>query len=164
MCQREGCQGNTPRKVVDSLPYHSQTNLTDEEGWKRVPAWCHGHTPRLPTLLSQVPLSNWFGVLEIEGEVSGEVREDLPRRGPRARWSSTHFEINSARKDSRVIVVSDSFLRGTEGPICRLDPSHWEVCSFPGAQVRDTTRKFPKLVRSTDYFPLLRKFRWTVMK
>jgi len=58
-------KGDTPRKAVD--PCHSQTDLTDEEGWKRVPAWCHGHTPRLPTLLSQVPLSNWFGVLEIEG-------------------------------------------------------------------------------------------------
>ena len=36
-CQREGCQGDTPRKVVDSLPCHSRTDLTDEEGWKRVP-------------------------------------------------------------------------------------------------------------------------------
>jgi len=29
------------------------------------------------------------------------------------------------------------------------------VCCLPGAQVRDITRKLPKLVRSTDYFPLL---------
>ena len=36
VCQREEYQGDTPRKVVDPLPYHSQTNLTDEEGWKRV--------------------------------------------------------------------------------------------------------------------------------
>lgn len=25
VCQREGCQGDTPRKVVDPLPCHSQT-------------------------------------------------------------------------------------------------------------------------------------------
>ena len=30
-CQREGCKGDTPRKVVDSLPCHSWTDLTDEE-------------------------------------------------------------------------------------------------------------------------------------
>ena len=94
-------------------------------------------------------------MLEIEGEVSGEVREDLPRRGPRARWSSTHFEINSARKDSRVIVVSDSFLRGTEGPICTPNPTSREVCCLPGAWVRDITKKLPGLVHSSDYYPLL---------
>jgi len=51
--------------------------------------------------------------------------------------------------------VGDSLLRGTEGSICKLDPSHWEVCCLPGARVSDITRKLPKLVRSTDYFPLL---------
>ena len=25
VCQREGCQGDTPRKVVDPLPCHSRT-------------------------------------------------------------------------------------------------------------------------------------------
>ena len=29
------------------------------------------------------------------------------------------------------------------------------MCCLPGARVRDITRKIPKLVRSTDYFPLL---------
>ena len=51
--------------------------------------------------------------------------------------------------------MGDSLLRGTEGPICRPDPSHWEVYYLPGAQVRDITRKLPKLVRSIDYFSLL---------
>ena len=30
-CWREGCQGDMPRKVVDSLPCHSWTDLTDEK-------------------------------------------------------------------------------------------------------------------------------------
>ena len=120
--------------------------------------------PRLPTSLPQLPVSNRFEMLEIEGEVSGEAIDDLPRREPKARQSPSLLATSSVRKETKVVMVGDSVLRGTEGPICRLDPSHWEVCSFPGAQVRDTTRKFPKLVRSTDYFPLLRKFRWTVMK
>lgn len=52
-------------------------------------------------------------------------------------------------------MVGDSLLRGTEAPICRPDQSHREVCCLPGTQVRDINRKLPKLVRSTDYFPLL---------
>ena len=44
-CWREGCQGDTPRKVVDSLPCHSWTDLTDEEVWKRVPTQHHGSPP-----------------------------------------------------------------------------------------------------------------------
>jgi len=50
--------------------------------------------------------------------------------------------------------MGDSFLRGMEGFICRLDPSRREVCCLPGAWVRDITRKLPKLVWSDDYFPL----------
>ena len=85
MCQREGCQGNTPRKVVDSLPPISQTDLTDEEGCKRVPTWCHRSPPCLPTPRPKFPLSNRFETLEIEGEASGEAMEDLPRREPTVR-------------------------------------------------------------------------------
>jgi len=29
-CWREGCQGDMPRKVVDSLPCHSRTDLEDQ--------------------------------------------------------------------------------------------------------------------------------------
>ena len=75
-CQREGCKGDTPRKVVDSLPCHSRTDLTDEEGWKKVPTWCHRNAPHLPTLLPQLPLSNRFEMLEIEGKVNGEAMEE----------------------------------------------------------------------------------------
>ena len=113
------------------------------------------HISCLPSPLPQEPLSNRFGALEIEGKVSGEVREDLPKREPKVRWSPSCLETASVRKEGRVIMVGDSLLRGTEGLICRLDLSHREVCCLPGARVRDITRKIPKLVRSTDYFPLL---------
>jgi len=59
------------------------------------------------------------------------------------------------RKKNRVIVISDSLLRGTEGPICRPDPSHREVCCIPGAQIRLVTRNLPGLMRPSDYYPLL---------
>jgi len=60
-----------------------------------------------------------------------------------------------AKKKRRVILIGDSFLRGTEGLICRSDPSHREVCCLPGAQVRDVAKKFPGLVRPSGYYPLL---------
>ena len=42
--QREVCQGDTPRKMVNPLLYHSWSDLINEEGWKRVPAWHLGRT------------------------------------------------------------------------------------------------------------------------
>ena len=49
---------------------------------ERVLPQCHGCTP---VCLPQVPLSNRFETLEIEGEASGEAMEDLPRREPTVR-------------------------------------------------------------------------------
>jgi len=68
---------------------------------------------------------------------------------PRTSQSAPRGTTASAKKKRRVIVIGDSLLRGTEGPICRPDPSHREVCSLPGARVRDAA------VRPSDYYPLL---------
>ena len=59
------------------------------------------------------------------------------------------------KRTPEVIVVGDSILRGIEGPICRPDPLHREVCCLPGAHVKDLTAKLPALVRPKDYYPLL---------
>ena len=58
------------------------------------------------------------------------------------------------KKKRRVIVIGNSLLRGTEGPVCQPDPSHWEVCCLPGAWIRDFARKLPGLVWPSDYYPL----------
>jgi len=52
-------------------------------------------------------------------------------------------------------VVGDSPLRGTEGLISWADPPLREVCCLPGARVKDIARKIPRLVRPSDYYPLL---------
>ena len=52
-------------------------------------------------------------------------------------------------------VIIGGLLRGTEGPICRSDPSHREVCCLPGARVRDVARNITCLVKPSDYYPLL---------
>lgn len=44
-CARGKCARCTPKKVVDPLLCHSCRDLTDEEGWKRVPAWHHEPLP-----------------------------------------------------------------------------------------------------------------------
>ena len=54
-----------------------------------------------------------------------------------------------------MIVVGDSLLRGTEGPICWPDPTCRKVCCLPGARVRDISRKLPGLIHPSDYYPLL---------
>ena len=51
--------------------------------------------------------------------------------------------------------MGDSILRGVEGPICRPDPLHREVCCLPGGRVNDLKAKLPTLVRPKDYYPLL---------
>jgi len=81
---------------------------------------------------------------------------EAPSRGfPRTSQSSPRVMTASAKKKRRVIVIGDSLLRGTEGLICRPDPSHREVCCLPGARVRDIAKKVPGLVRPSDYYPLL---------
>lgn len=66
--------------------------------------------------------------MDIEGEVSEEAWEGSPKRLPRARQSTPCVETASARKERKVVVVGNSFLRGTEGPVCRPEPSRREVC------------------------------------
>ena len=55
--------------------------------------------------------------------------EDLPRREPKARQSPPCLETASVRRERKVVVVGDSLLKGTEGPICRSDPSRREGIS-----------------------------------
>ena len=76
-------------------------------------------------------------------------------RLPWVKRLTPHLTAASTRKYRRVVVIGDSLLRGTEGPICRPEPTHKEVCCLPGARVRDISRKLPGLIRPSDYYPLL---------
>ena len=79
----------------------------------------------------------------------------LPPSVTKVRRSAPRLKTASSKKERRVIVVGDSLLRGTEGPICRPDPTRREVCCLPGARVRDISRKLPGLIHPSDYYPLL---------
>ena len=144
--------------MVDPLPCCCRAEggaLGGEEEWKQVAARCHRELPSLPALPSQVPLHNRFEALELERLVGEDKVKSLPRRMPRARNLTPRLKTASTKKERRVIVVGDSVLRGTEGPICRPDPNCREVCCLPGARVRDIARKLPNLVRPSNYYPLL---------
>ena len=72
--------------------------------------------PCLPTLCPQLPLSSRFEILEIEGEGSREVMEDLPRKESKAMWSPPHLETASVRKERKMDVVGHSLLRELKAP------------------------------------------------
>ncbi|KAK4830603.1 hypothetical protein QYF61_012029 [Mycteria americana] len=105
---------------------------------------CPPHTPR-------------YEALEVEGQSmeDGDNSLSTPEVSPRSEERTSRINTTSTRKRRRVIVVGDSLLRGTEGPICWMDPPLREVCCLPGARVRDVTRILPSLVRPSDYYPLL---------
>ncbi|XP_068521222.1 uncharacterized protein [Anas acuta] len=155
---KERYQDETPQMGVDPLPCHHRAEGGDlgvEGEWRQVPARHGRRCPPLPAPPSRVPLQNRFEALEIERPATEEEVESVPRRMPRARRSTPRLRTASTKKERRVIVVGDSVLRGTEGPICQPDPTRREVCCLPGARVRDVAKKVKRLVRPTDYYPLL---------
>jgi len=132
-------------------------DLRDGEEWKRVPARGGKRVSPRPPSPAQLPLSNRYGALKCEGLATEEVGVGEAPSGGLSRTSQTAPRITtvSAKKKRRVIVIGDSLLSGTEGPICRPDPSHREVCFLPGVWVRDVAEKLPDLVQPSDYYPLL---------
>jgi len=124
---------------------------------KRVPPRGGKRIPSQPPSAAQLPLSNRYGALECERPATEEEGEGKAPSGglPRTSQTAPRIKTASAKKIRRVIVIGDSLLRGTEGPICRPDPSHREVCCLPGARVRDDAKELPGLVRPSDYYPLL---------
>ncbi|KAK4817118.1 hypothetical protein QYF61_027981 [Mycteria americana] len=85
----------------------------------------------------------------------GDDSPSTPEVSPRSEKCTSHINTTSTRKRRWVIVVGNSLLRGTEGPLCRTDPPLREVCCLPGARVKDITRIRPSLVQPSDYYPLL---------
>ncbi|KFV69245.1 hypothetical protein N307_12034, partial [Dryobates pubescens] len=124
------------------------------EGWTQVPAKGGKRNPPRPSPPPPLPLHNKYEALRAEGAVMTSSREQ-PKAKPKAKRPLPAITTSSTKKRRRVIVVGDSLLGGTEGPICRPDPSHRVVCSLPGAQVRDIARGIPKLISPSDYYPLL---------
>ncbi|GAB0208750.1 hypothetical protein GRJ2_003340700 [Grus japonensis] len=149
--QSEGDPVSSPRQAEGS-------SLKEGSEWKQVHAWRGRRTfSSSPTSPSHVPLCNRYEALAVEGHSSEDMDDSqaTPEVAPRPKGPMPRVVTTPTKKKRRVIVVGDSLLKGTEGPICRADPPLREVCCLPGARVKDIARKLPSLVQPSDYYPLL---------
>ncbi|KAK4823952.1 hypothetical protein QYF61_008338 [Mycteria americana] len=139
-----------PRSRGSSIPPHRAegSSLKEESERRRVHARGGRQRPSLPTSPPQVPLYSRYEALEVEGQSmeDGDDSPSKPEVSPRSEECTSRINTTSTRKRRRVIVVGDSLLRGTEGPICRTDPPLREVCCLPGARVKDVMRILPSLL------------------
>ncbi|GAB0178621.1 hypothetical protein GRJ2_000327400 [Grus japonensis] len=143
-----------------SSPHPAEgSSLKEGNKWKQVRAR-HGRRQTFsssPTSPSHVPLCNRYQALAVEGHSSEDMDDSqgTPEVTPRHKRPMPWVVTTPTKKKRRVIVVGDSHLKGTEGPICRADPPLREVCCLPGARVKDIARKLPSLVQPSDCYPLL---------
>ena len=102
---------------------------------------------------SPVQLGNRYKALDaLEDHTAEEAaREDTSTTNPR----QGERQPSSWRKRHQVIVVGDSLLRGTEGPIYRPHPTAREVCCLPRARRPDITVRIPDLIQPSDYCPMV---------
>jgi len=85
-------------------------------------------------------LHSRFEALKIKGQVREDEVEGPLKNLSRVRKSAPYFKTASAKKERRVIVVGNSLLKGTQGPICRAYPARREMCCLPGTWVREITK------------------------
>ena len=93
--------------------------------------------------------------LEALGAVDVGESPSMQGRLPKASQSAPRFATTSVRKKRKAVIIGDFLLKETEGPVCCLDPSHREVCCLPGVRVRDFARNITRLVKPSNYYPLL---------
>ncbi|GAB0204581.1 hypothetical protein GRJ2_002923700 [Grus japonensis] len=153
-------QSQSERDPVSSPRQAEGSSLKEGSEWKQVHVR-HGRQQTFsfsPTSPSHVPLCNRYQALAVEGHLSEDMDDSqaTPEVAPRPKRPMPRVVTTPTKKKRRVIVIGDSHLKGTEGPICRADPPFREVLKgLPGACVKDITRKLPSLVQPSDYYPLL---------
>ncbi|TRZ16813.1 hypothetical protein HGM15179_010322 [Zosterops borbonicus] len=142
--------------LYDSHSQAIEEHPVDEGEWQRVPTR-GGNNKNFsqPPSPSQVPLQNRYEALALENQLDNLKEHYLPSEPPFLDSSVRRISTSNTKKKRRAIVVGDSLLKGTEGPICRPDPSHREVCYLPGAWIKDITMRLPGLIQPTDCYPLL---------
>ncbi|KAK4821699.1 hypothetical protein QYF61_027463 [Mycteria americana] len=92
------------------------------EAEKEIDWWCHALPPLRQEQEQQqppVPLYNRYEALEVEGQSmeDGDDSPSTPDVSPRSEERTSRINTTSARKRRWVIVVGDSLLRGTKGPL-----------------------------------------------
>lgn len=70
-------------------------------------------------------------------------KQPIPEVLPQSGRASSCIATSSTRKKRWVAVAGDSLIKGAEGPVCWVVPHHREVCSVPGAWIRDIIGNYP---------------------
>lgn len=92
-----------------------------------------------------VTFSSRYGALDLEGQTTEEMWEDQSERvgPPETTPPAPCIKTSCVSGKRRAVVIGDSLLRGMEGPMCRPDPAHREVCCLPGARIRELLENNP---------------------
>ncbi|KAM7138764.1 uncharacterized protein RBU57_016504 [Macrochelys suwanniensis] len=140
-----------------AVPVHmtADTPLVEEEmaqggHWQLVTSGSRQCSTPAPNPATVV-IGNRYALLDTGEKESPPTAEEEKPRTPKAGKSAA----TTANRKRRVVVVGDPLLRGTEAPICRPDISSREVCCLPGARIRDVTEALSRIIRPSDYYPML---------
>lgn len=119
---------------------YSCSDLRDCGQWQQVPAWCSKYISSVTNSSSQVPLHNRYKALQMEPNNEDDYGLSRLELSPRLSWPVHCVKTTFIKKKRQVIGIGESLLRGTEGPICGPDTLVREICSLPGAQVKDVMK------------------------
>lgn len=121
---------------LSSLLLAEDGDIRDRGQWRQVPSQHSKCISSVTTPPYQVPLHNRYEALQVElndnednSSSSIEVLLRLSQPMPRIKTASI-------KKSKQVVVIGDSLMKGTEGPICRADPLLREVCCLPGLRFK----------------------------
>lgn len=127
-------------------PNKDGDELGDRGQWQKVPARRYKRsrcTCLVIPLLPQLPLQNRYTALRgqlYNGQGDGSSYLEV---SPKSNQATRCIKTSPVKSKRQVIFIDDSLLKGAEGPICRPDPLHREVCCLPGARVKDVRNFLP---------------------
>lgn len=100
-----------------------------------------------------MPLYSMLEALECQSPHDEDEGPAIPEVLAESERPKQDITTTSVRKKSWVVVVGDSFLRGTEGLKRWMNAPLGKVCCLPGIQAQNNSRKLPSLTQLYD--PLL---------
>lgn len=113
-----------------SLPSLHLAESTDLEGkgqWQQVPAQHGRHILSGTSPPSQVPVHNRYEALHVDLNNTEEHGTSVWKVTPSLRLPLPCIKTVSTKNKRRVIIVGHFLLKGTGGPVCRLNLLHRDV-------------------------------------
>ncbi|CAM4641847.1 unnamed protein product [Lepidochelys olivacea] len=134
-----------------------------EEIWQHVTSRRRKGRVHVPAM--QIQISNRFHVLSKGTNAESGLDDTSEGKEQKQTLLIGRHEMHCPRDGSsrtttpkrrrQVVVVGDSYLRGTESSICRPDRENQEVHCLPGARIHNVTERLPRLIKPSDRYPFL---------